>query len=132
MMSTKSLSKELVEHYQEILLEEKRQTQKIIDGLIITLEQGRKEQTGDLSSYSVHQADLGTDTYTMENNVFILEKEQKKMAQINAALKRIYEGTYGICPITGKQISLQRLDAIPWALYSAEAKLDEEKKHSNV
>ena len=127
-MATKPLPEERLEHYRNILLQEKEQTQQIVDSIITTLEKGRKNESGDLSSYSVHQADLGADTYTLENEVYILEEEQKKLKQINAALGRIYDKTYGICEISGQYISEERLEAIPWALYCAEAKRIEEKK----
>ena len=127
-MSVKPLEKKELEKYKKILLNEKEKTLKLITKISVKMKKGSKNSSGDLSSFSIHQADLGTDTSNLEKEVYLLEQEQIKLQKINRALKWIYDKTYGICQITGKYISKMRLKAVPWARYSIAAKEAEEKK----
>lgn len=127
-MAAKEFTMKKLEKYEEILLEEKNQTQKIIQGIDEIQKRGAKDQSGDLSSYSVHQADLGTDTDEAEKRVYLLNKELEKLKYINQALRRIYEKTYGICEICGTLISERRLKIVPYAKFCIECKSKEEMK----
>jgi RNA polymerase-binding transcription factor DksA len=46
---------------------------------------------------------------------------QETLTEVDQALKRIEQGSYGICELTGEVITKERLEAIPWTRYSAEA-----------
>lgn len=127
-MAAKEFTMKKLEKYEEILLQEKNQTQKIIKGIDEIQKRGVKDQSGDLSSYSVHQADLGTDTDEAEKRVYLLNKELEKLKRINQALCRIYDKTYGICEICGKLISEKRLKIVPYAKFCIECKSKEELK----
>ena len=71
----------------------------------------------DLSSMPIHMADLGTDSSEIDNIIGLVDSERKILIEINDALNRIEDGTYGICQGRGEQIPKQRLKAIPWAKY---------------
>lgn len=88
---------------------------------VITMEHEalRRERT-DLSRLPIHMADAGTDNYEVENTLGLMDSERKLLADIDDALQRIEDGTYGICQGSGKPIPRQRLDAIPWARYCVE------------
>lgn len=73
------------------------------------------------TGYSQHQADQGTDDFDRTITVELSRKEYSILQQIERALEKINEGTYGICDITGKEISLARLEAIPYACITVEA-----------
>lgn len=60
------------------------------------------------------------DTFDHDFALSLVANEQDALAEIDSALDRIYEGTYGICEITGKEISRERLDAVPFARFSVE------------
>jgi RNA polymerase-binding transcription factor DksA len=60
------------------------------------------------------------DTFDHDFALSLVANEQEALAEIDAAIDRIYEGTYGICEITGKDISRERLDAVPFARFSVE------------
>jgi RNA polymerase-binding transcription factor DksA len=79
-------------------------------------------------SFSMHMADAGTDSYDRDLALGMLSHEQDAVYEIEQALKRIRDGTYGVCEITGKQIPLARLKAIPWTRFTAEAEKTLEKK----
>ena len=80
-----------------------------------------KDDSGDLSSYGQHMADAGTDTFDRDFALSLVSSEQEALSEIDAAIKRIHAGTYGICEITQKPISKDRLLAVPFTRYSAEA-----------
>ncbi|MFH1616774.1 MAG: TraR/DksA C4-type zinc finger protein [Planctomycetota bacterium] len=76
-----------------------------------------RRNSSNLSSMPVHMADIGTDNYEIENTLGLMESERKILVEIDDALGRIEDGTYGICQGNGEPISEQRLEAIPWARY---------------
>lgn len=92
-----------------------------------TLKRSSKDDSGDLSSYGQHMADAGTDTFDRDFALSLVSSEQEALTEIDAAIKRIHAGTYGICEITQKPIAKERLLAVPFTRYSAEAQKDLEK-----
>jgi len=73
------------------------------------------EDRSDLSSMPIHMADLGTDSYEQEFTLELMDSERKLIAEIDQALDRIEDGTFGICQVNGEPIPKPRLEAIPWA-----------------
>ena len=73
-----------------------------------------------LSNLPIHMADMGTDNYEQEFTLGLVEKDRNLLREINTALAKIQDGTYGLCEGTGKPISKPRLEAQPWAKYSIE------------
>jgi len=71
----------------------------------------------DLSNMPIHMADLGTDNYEMEYILGLMDSERKLIVEIDEALQRIEDGTYGICEGCNEPIPKERLKAIPWARY---------------
>ena len=92
-----------------------------------TLKRSAKEDAGDLSSYGQHMADSGTDTFDRDFALSLVSSEQEALSEVEAAIKRIKAGTYGLCEITQKPIAKERLLAVPFTRYSAEAQKDIEK-----
>ena len=74
------------------------------------------EETGELLSGSQdnHLADTATETYERELDEGLEEDAREQLHQIEKALGRIEDGTYGTCEICGKEIPLDRLEAVPW------------------
>lgn len=73
------------------------------------------DQSGELSHYDQHPADTASDTFEREKDLAILEGLEDELAEIEAALQRLDDGTYGIDEVTGEPIDPARLDAIPTA-----------------
>ena len=109
------------EHFKQLLLKKRKEilinVSEIEDE---ALKKSRLDATGDLSSMPIHMADIGTDNYEQEFALGLMDSERKLLREIDDALERIEEGTYGICEGTGKQIPKARLEAQPWARYSVE------------
>ncbi len=95
-----------------------------------TLLKSSKDDSGDLSGYGQHMADAGTDTFDRDFALSLVSSEQEALAEIEAAIKRVHDGTYGICESTQKPISKERLSAVPFTRYSTEAKKEVER-HSH-
>ena len=91
-----------------------------------------KDQSGDLSSYSYHMADQGTDTMDREMAFSLASREGRYLHHLNEALERIEKGTYGICRSCGKEISRTRLEAVPNATQCISCKNAEEKKQRGL
>ena len=95
-----------------------------------TLLKSSKDDSGDLSGYGQHMADAGTDTFDRDFALSLVSNEQEALSEIEAAIKRVHAGTYGICEATQKPIAKERLLAVPFTRYSAEAKKQVER-HSH-
>ena len=98
------------------------------DALIVCRAQIGKRQGGlteiareEQQAFSLHMADAGTDEFDRDFALSILSSDQNAIYEIDAALDRIRNGTYGICEISGEPIEAERLAAIPWTRYSAVA-----------
>jgi DnaK suppressor protein len=76
----------------------------------------RKTRT-DTSNMPTHMADVGTDNYELENILGLMDSERRLLVEIEDALVRIEDGTYGICEGGHEPIVPARLEAIPWARY---------------
>jgi RNA polymerase-binding transcription factor DksA len=92
-----------------------------------TLKRSAKDDAGDLSSYGQHMADAGTDTFDRDFALSLVSNEQEALSEVEAAIQRIKAGTYGICEGTGKPIAKERLLAVPFARFSAEAQKEIER-----
>ena len=75
------------------------------------------EASGGLSDVPVHPADLSADNYQEEVEVGLLENEDRLLAEIDDALNRIDQGTFGRCENCGQEISRQRLSVLPYTRY---------------
>lgn len=86
--------------------------------------QGAKEavtQPDEAKGYSQHSADEGTDDFVKNINLEVTNKEFGLLRQIDRALEKIEEGTYGVCDISNEEIPLKRLEAVPYATMTVKA-----------
>jgi len=87
-----------------------------------------KESAEEMSSYSLHMADSGTDNFDRDFALSLLSSDQDAIYEIEEALKRIEKDTYGVCELTQKPIPKARLDAIPWTRFTVEAQAQLERE----
>jgi RNA polymerase-binding protein DksA len=80
-----------------------------------TLKKSQKDASGDISGYTYHMADIATDTYDIEFSLGLASDERKLLYEFDDALRKIEEGTFGICESCKNNISKTRLKAIPYA-----------------
>lgn len=91
------------------------------------LNRSQRESSGDLSSYSFHMADQGTDNFDREFAANLLSSEQDVLYEIDEALRRIEQGTYGVCETTGQAIEKERLKVLPFARHCVAAQQEIER-----
>ena len=113
---TKSLSKKQLDHYRQLLIEKMYEILGDVNAIEETLFQG----SGELSSMPMHLADIGTDSYEQDFNLGLVAEERKILLDIQQALSRIADGSFGICERLGTPIEAKRLEAIPWTRYCLE------------
>ena len=91
-------------------------------------DQSASDSVGELSSYDQHQADMGTETFEREKDLSILEQVEAELADVEHALRRLDEGTYGTCEVDGKPIPEDRLEAMPAARFCLEHQAEAERE----
>lgn len=77
-------------------------------------QKSQRDASGDISGYSFHMADVATDTYDREFSLGLASNDRQLLYDIDDALKRVEEGTFGICEECSKPITKSRLKAIPY------------------
>lgn len=107
-----------LERFRQILLRKRAE----LFGDVTNMEsEALKGNSGSLSNLPQHIAEQGSDTYDQSLSLDLAAADRKLIKEIDDALKRIEDGTYGICEITGKPIKAERLEELPWARHSIEA-----------
>jgi len=89
-------------------------------------EESAKEKNGDHSSYSFHMADQGSDALFQEEIFLGIERESSLLYEIEEALNRIDNGTYGLCTSCGQPVGGSRLEALPYASLCVHCKSKDE------
>ena len=95
---------------------------------IRVLKVNQRDSAGDLSGYSFHMADVGTDAMEREKAFLFASTEGRLLMEINEALRRVYRGEYGSCESCEKPIARARLEAMPYARLCVSCKEIEERK----
>ena len=88
-----------------------------------------RAEGGEASAFGMHTADAGSDAYDRDFALSLLSQERDSLFEIDAALKKIDDGNYGFCEISGKPIPHNRLEALPFARYTAECQAELEKNN---
>jgi RNA polymerase-binding transcription factor DksA len=124
----KPMSKKLLTYFEKRLLEERKRVQKELGHHGETFGSSQQESDGDLSSYSFHMADQGTDAMEREKAFLFASQEGRFLWHIDEALRRLYRSpeTFGKCHQCGNDIAFERLDALPHARYCISCKQREE------
>ena len=124
------LNKEQLTHLENRLLQERAKALRGL-GLFNELSKANRSATdSDLSSYTDHMADQGTEAMEREKAAVFATKEGRYLYRLEEALRRLYRDpdNFGRCHGTGKPIAFERLDALPHARYCIEYKLELEAR----
>jgi DnaK suppressor protein len=111
-----ALAKSKVEEFKKRLLQMRIQLTHTLEGT--TREVKRPDEA---TGYSQHQADQGTDDFDRTISLEVTTKEYQLLRQIERALEKIEDNTYGICDVSGEEIPLARLEAVPYATMTVKA-----------
>ena len=118
------LKKSQIEEFKKRLLELRAEMTKMVK----EASEDVKTEAGS-KGYSQHQADEGTDDFDRTISLQLTDKEIRVLRQIDRALEKIEEGTFGICDISEEEIPLKRLEAIPYATMTVASQERFEKGH---
>lgn len=123
------MKKKELEKYEALLLAKRKELIQEMGHLKkSSLDSTPKDASGEISSYSTHMADQGTDTDEREKAFLLASKSGRLLYHIDEALRRIKDKTYGKCQECGQEISPARLEAVPHARLCIACKEKEEKK----
>lgn len=123
-------SEEELEHFRTLLKsaqEEAREKTEQFKSRLKELEDALDDTS---SSAAHHQGNIASSEEEREKYYTLIEKEKDKLGEIKVALDRIEAGKYGVCLVTGKAIQKERLEAMPWARLSVDAKKSEKGNRS--
>lgn len=127
------MNKKNLEYFKKIILKKREELFNELGYLEDTsMSSTTKDRSGDLSSYSFHMADQGTDTMEREMAFNFASREGRYLYHLNEALKRIEDGEYGTCRTCHGEISKMRLEAVPHATQCIKCKNSEEKKQRGM
>ena len=118
-----------VERFRPLLLEKREAVTAALENLLRENSGSLEEETGELVSGSAdqHLADTATETVEREIGNTLEEHDERVLDAIDAALRRMDDGTYGKCVNCGAPIPEERLEAMPWATLCIDCKRKEER-----
>jgi RNA polymerase-binding protein DksA len=113
------------DHLEQRLLHERQRAVKSLRQM-----EDDDQSDGDLTTYPFHLADEGTDTIEQEQEFLLRSVEGRRLLDIDEALRTLYKEPerYGICMSCNREVSLERLDFVPWAKLCVDCKTVEESK----
>jgi len=122
------MKKKQLAHIEQRLLEERARVMKELGFYDESFASTLQSSDGDLSSYSFHMADQGTDAMEREKQFLMASKEGRYLWHVNQALRRLYSEpkSFGTCHSCGTEIDFERLDALPHARLCITCKAKEE------
>jgi DnaK suppressor protein len=125
---TKGLNKKQLTHLEKRLQEERARVMKELGHYGESFNSSLQASDGDLSSYSFHMADQGTDAMEREKAFLFASQEGRYLWHVNQALRRLYQAPekFGKCEQCGEEIGFDRLDALPHARLCINCKAKEE------
>lgn len=110
------MDKKDLQHFRDLLIKERKKILEELDWVENNyIGKSRRDSSGDVSSYSMHPADMGTDSIEMEKAYMIGATGGDALANIDEALINIDKGDYGLCIECGEPIPRERLEAVPHA-----------------
>ena len=124
------MNKKQLTHLEKRLMEERTRVMKELGFYDESFSATLQGADGDLSSYSFHMADQGTDAMEREKQFLMASKEGRYLWHVNQALRRLYAAPekFGKCETCGNEVGFERLDALPHARYCLDCKLKEEEE----
>ena len=123
------LKKKQLAHIEKRLLEERARAARSLGMFDRMAKADRESGDSDLSAYTDHMADQGTEAMEREKAALFATKEGRYLYRIEEALRRLYNDpkSFGSCHTCGTDVGFERLDALPHARYCIDCKLKEEE-----
>ena len=109
-----ALTSEQTETFRKMLREERLRVLGNVEALHAEFGESMTDMSEE-NGLETHLGDQGTETFLRERSLSLEEHEEQLLKEIEAALDRMDKGTYGVCEVSGNDIDLERLEAMPWA-----------------
>jgi DnaK suppressor protein len=124
-LANNELDKEFVEKQRERLLQLRGELVRIIEGL----EEDQRYRAEEEEDFTQHDSgDRSQSLFTREMDATVEQTIERRLRNVERALQKIEEGSYGICDDTGEPIPRGRLEAVPEAIYTVEAQQRHERE----
>ena len=127
--TSKKLTKKDAEYFKKLIMQTK---EKVLDEIKHisddTLKKSQRDAAGDISGYTYHMADVASDAYDREFSLGLASNERQSLYELDDAIKKIEEGTFGICEECKSLISKTRLKVVPFARLCVKCQERKEKK----
>ncbi|RJO65632.1 MAG: hypothetical protein C4540_00600 [Candidatus Omnitrophota bacterium] len=112
----KKLAKKELGEFRKLIIKRKNEILENLDRISEdTLKKSQKDASGDISGYTYHMADVATDNYDREFSLGLASNERQLLYELDDALKKIEESTFGVCEDCKNLITKTRLKALPYA-----------------
>jgi YteA family regulatory protein len=122
------LDKSKLKHYEELLMGEKKEREHSLFNNTLGMDVSLRDATSELSSYDNHPGDMGTETYEAEVNQSFRTNDKYMISEIDVALNKIKDGSYGECEACHKGIEEDRLEILPHARFCIHCENNYEQK----
>lgn len=122
------MDKKYLKHFEELLNKEKKERENSLEDERMGLGISMKDLTGELSSYDNHPGDLANETFEAEKNFSFRTRDKFLLSEVEAALNKIADGTYGTCEQCHKEIDKDRLEVRPYSRLCINCENDMEQK----
>jgi len=127
------MTKPELDKYKKLLLKKKEEILQAVKHIEQdTLSRSQRDASGDLSGYTLHMADIATDSYDREFSLGLASNAQQILYEIDEALKRVKEKGFGSCLVCDKPIPKKRLKVIPYASLCIACQAKEETKRRRM
>jgi len=127
--SKKKYNKKELAEFKKIIQHKKEEIMDDIEHISQdTLKKSQKEASGDISGYTYHMADVATDTYDREFSLGLASSDREVLYELDDAIKKIEDGTFGLCEECKSLITKARLKAVPYARLCVKCQSKREKK----
>ena len=130
-MKTPSFTKEQMKNFRQLLITDRAKLAEEIKTIAREASISPRDASGDLSAYTIHMADMAADTYDRELSMNLVSSEQEMLYQIDDALKRLEDGSFGLCQQCNQPIAMSRLRAVPYASMCITCQRAKEQQHKN-
>lgn len=123
------LTKKQLKHIEKRLMDERAKALRALGLFDKMAKVDRESMDSDLSAYTDHMADQGTEAQEREKAALFATKEGRYLYRLEGALRRLYSDPekFGACHTCGAEVGFERLDALPHARYCIECKIKEEE-----
>ena len=130
-MAVKKYNKTTLKKFKQLLLDERTRITEDLAYQKSELNKTITEGTGELSSATYHMADVGTDMAEREKTSIFAHRQAKYLSDVDEALARVADSTYGVCIVCGELIEEGRLEAVPIAKYHVPCKETQNQRNHN-